>query len=545
MSGDWGFQKKPIISARGMVVAKHPLAADVGREVLEAGGNALDAAIATGFAVGVVEPEMSGIGGVGLGLVYQEGRVTVIDGGPVSPHDLDPGRYPLDPQGQDDDLFGWPRVVGGANLLGPTSVAVPSMVAVMGALYRQGARLSWERLLAPAIRMAREGVPASWLMVLHLVESAQELSRFAGTRATYFPEGRVPVYDAGDRLTHVYPYPALADTLEQIAGEGPEAFYHGRIARGLAEFMRVHQGFLSEQDLEAYQVRHSDQPIRVDLGAYAAWFPDGLNGGVSMAEILELWKCMADEGASPEDKLTAWIRAGRAAFSDRLRLLGEGSRCSDGLLDPAYIKKRAVNWQSPVERGPLGDSTTHLVTVDADGNGVSLNLTLLSQWGSKVVVPTLGVLLNNGIMWFDPRPGAPNSLRPGTHALANMAPAVVTRDGRLEMLLGASGGRRIVAALPQMLVTGVLNGFSMQDAIEAPRLDFSQVPVLVDPRLGAEACARLQESTGVDTMVRPRHLGNGGYASPVGVKRRRDDAFESGVDPMTLADARAPGEPSR
>lgn len=537
--GSEDLRKTPVVSAHGMVVAKHPLAAEVGRDVLEAGGNAIDAAIATGFAVGVVEPEMSGIGGVGLGLVYQQGRVTVIDGGPVSPRALDPGQYLLDPDGQDDDLFGWPRVVGGANLLGITSVAVPSMVAVMGALYRQGARLSWERLVAPAVRMAREGVPASWLMVLHTVESAHELLRFPGTRATYFPEGRVPVYDAGDRLTHVYRYPALADTLEQIAGEGPDVFYQGRIARVLAKFMREEAGFLAEQDLEAYHVRQSERPIRVELGGYDAWFPDGLNGGVSMAEILELWKGMGGGEASPAEKLAAWIRAGRAAFGDRLRLLGEGASVPN-LLDPDYIQRRAVDWDDPPARGPQGDSTTHLVTVDRDGNGVSLNLTLLSQWGSKVVVPALGVLLNNGIMWFDPRPGAPNSLRPAAHALANMAPAVVTRSGRLEMLLGASGGRRIVASLPQMLVTGLVNGRSMQETVEAPRLDFSQVPVLVDPRLGPNTAPRLFQETGVETMVRPRRLGNGGYSSPVGVKRRADGFFESGVDPMTLAEARAP-----
>lgn len=533
--------KSPVASADGMVVAKHPLAAAVGARVLREGGNAFDAAIATGFAVGVVEPYMSGLGGVGLALAYRDGAVTVFDGGPTSPADLDPDRFVLEPGGVDDDLFGWPLVAGGLNVKGATSVAVPSAVALLEALHRYGASWPWERLIEPAVRLAETGWPVDWQMVLHLVAHQTELTEYPTTRDTFLPEGRLPQYALTDLPGTTVRFPQLAETLAIIGREGARALYAGRLADRLVAFVQEQGGWLDRRDLARYQVRVSTKPLAVTLGPATVYLPDGLNGGPTMAEMLLLAQAL--EARGDRDPLIRWVRAGRLAFEDRLAHLGHAGSPVD-LLSPTAVARR-------VEEAPRGaggpaatpaDSTTHLVVVDRQGNGVSMNLTLLSVWGSRLVVPDLGILLNNGIMWFDPVAGRPNSLAPGARPLANMAPALAVAEGRLAALVGASGGRRIISAVPQILWQVLRDGRDMQAAVDHPRVETSVVPVLVDPRWGPGRERDVVRMTGVPARLRAPRLANPGYASPVGIRRRADGLWEGGADAWGLATARAPDD---
>jgi gamma-glutamyltranspeptidase/glutathione hydrolase len=534
-----GLVKTPVASARGLVVAKHPLAAAVGAAVLREGGNAFDAAVAIGFAVGVVEPYMSGIGGVGLALAYREGAVTVFDGGPVSPGALEPSRFVVEPGGVDDDLFGWPRVAGGLNVKGATSVAVPSAVALLEALHRHGASWPWARLVEPAVRLAEDGWPVDWQMVLHLVAHQAELEEYPTTRATYLPGGRLPQYSLTDVPGTTVRFPRLAETLRVIAREGARVLYAGPLGERVAAFVREQGGWLEREDLAHYTVRISTRPLAVPVGGATVYLPDGLNGGPTMAHMLLLAQALEAEGE--RDALVRWVRAGRLAFEDRLALLGHAAAPLDLLSAEAVARRvrEAPRAEGAGARPP--DSTTHLVVVDAAGNGVSMNLTLLSVWGSRLVVPDLGMLLNNGIMWFDPVPGRPNSLAPGVRPLANMAPALAVAEDRLAVLVGASGGRRIISAVPQILWQVLREGRDMQAAVDHPRVETSVVPVLVDPRWGRDL-ADVVRATGVPARWRAPALANPGYASPVGIRRRPDGLWEGGADAWGLATARAPDD---
>jgi gamma-glutamyltranspeptidase/glutathione hydrolase len=541
-----GLRKRSCRSRGGAIVTKHPIATAVGKRVLEEGGNALDAAIAASFALAVVEPPLSGIGGVGLGLVWRQGEMTVLDGGPVAPARLDPERFRLAPEGADRDLFGWPAVEGNANLIGAASACVPTMPALMGALYERGASLPWSRLVQPAIELARDGFSPDWYLTLNIANDQEPLSAFASTAAVFLPRGRVPAYDldnlAGQRARNEpsscgreLRQPDLAETLAAIAIEGPQVFYRGAMAERLAGFVREQGGFLDADDLAAYTVRVTS-PLRLEFMGTTVWLPDGLNGGPSMAEILHMYGLLRPAGAAwgSAEELAAWIRAGRLAFEDRFAYLGHAGHGPD-VWTREHAERRATEAPRFAPAGVASDSTTYLSVVDGRGDAVSLNLTLLSPWGSKLVVPGLGVLLNNGMMWFDPRPGGPNSIRPGARALANMAPLLATREDRAVLLLGAAGGRRIVAAVPQILANVLVHGMDMQDAIEAPRVDFSVVPCAVDSRLGS-VIPEVERLTGMPLAERAGRLAAGGFASPVGL-HRTDGVWTAGIDPMGVAEA--------
>lgn len=529
-----GLHKSRCVSNGSLIVTKHPIATEVGRDMLASGGNAIDAAIACSFTLGVVEPYMSGLGGVGLALVYANHGLSVLDAGPVAPRNLDVDRYRLAGDDPDTDLFGWPRVVDDANLLGATSVCVPTTVALMEALYTQGASLPWRRLVEPAISLARRGYAPDWLLTLSIAQDQRSLGRMDATRRIFLPEDHIPAYDM-DGVGHpVFRQEDLADTLEAIATGGAGAFYRGEIADTLAHTIRHHGGDLDSADLAEYSVRISS-PIRVPIAGADVWLTDGLNGGPTVAELLRLYDLLVSARTSRESpaQLATWIRAARLALEDRFTVMGHQGQGADiGTL--AHARRRTAGAPTPHVAPPAADSTTYLAVVDREGNGVSLNLTLLSRWGSKFIAPGLGVLLNNGMMWFDPMPERPNSIAPGARPLANMAPAAVTRGDTLMMLLGASGGRRIISAVPQILHNVLTFDMDIQDAIEAPRLEFTTDPMLADQRFTERTVVEVARSEGVAIGRYLPRLASGGFSSPLGAHRTRDGRWAAGMDPTGL-----------
>lgn len=528
--------RKEVCAGDSILVSAHPVATAVGLEVFRDGGNAFDVAIAAAFTLGVVEPYASGIGGVGLAIVHDSQGLTVLDGGPVAPANLDIGRYRLAPGGIDTDLFGWPKVEGDANVMGATSVCVPSMVALARALYQRGGSLPWDRLLRPAIALA-EGYAVDWLLALNILHEQETLSRFPSTSAVLLPRGRVPSYSLDSTGGSVLLQSDLASTLRELAAHGGDTFYHGEIAQRLADYIRSHGGFLQPDDLFRYQVR-SSSPHRVAFRGADVWVPNGFNGGPTIAEILWLYHLLAPreaEWASVAD-LVAWIKAARLAFHDRLTTTGHrGDMAAIGTREHAMQRLRGTT--SPIARSPHDDSTTYLAVVDGQGNAVSMNLTLLSRWGSKLIASGLGILLNNGMMWFDPRPESPNGMAPGARPLANMAPVVVTRDGEPTALLGASGGRRIIGAVAQILNNMLHFGLGAQEAIEAPRLELSTVPVLADSRLGLDTLAQVEKMAEVPLAYGLPRLGGHDFSSPCALLRSMGKTWTAGMDPMGIGSA--------
>ncbi|MEM6547391.1 MAG: gamma-glutamyltransferase [Pseudomonadota bacterium] len=477
---------KPMVEAPGgVVVAQNRTAAAVGARVLAKGGNAVDAAVATAFALAVVEPWMSGLGGGGAMILHRPGEAApeIVDFPVRAPMALDPADYPLSGEA-DDDLFGWPGVVEGRNLIGATAVAVPGAVAGYAMALDRFGTLDWADAVRPAIALAHEGLLCDWFTILQIASVARDLARFPASRMAFLPGGQPPPHPApAMRL----PREGLARTLEVLAERGPDAFYRGALGESLVEDVRAAGGSLCLEDLGRYQAQIR-QPLSAPLGGATAYGLPALSGGPTMAHALRA----LDGGGTPS--ATAMARALLAAFDDRLTGMGD-------------------------EDGRRGEAcTTHVSVVDRQGTLVALTTTLLSAFGSRMVAPGTGILLNNGINWFDPRPGRPNSLGAGKWPLCNYGPAVALwPDGR-GVALGASGGRRIIGAVTQLLASVGLVGLSIEEALHAPRVDVSGGgTIAANPALGDEIIAELRQLAEV-TVAAPSPMPNL-YAMPSMVER--------------------------
>jgi gamma-glutamyltranspeptidase / glutathione hydrolase len=498
--------RKPAVAGpRGVVAAHHRVAAEIGADVLRRGGNAVDAAIATAFAVGVAEPWMSGIGGIGAMLVREarSGRVSVVDFGARAPAALDPAAYVV-AEGTDRDLFGWPKVVGGRNLAGPYAVAVPAMVAGHALAHELFATRRWEELVAPAAELAEAGVQVDWHTTLWIAAAFGDLSRDPGCRSVFLPGG-VPPFPAGAAIGAPprLKWPALAGTLRRIAAEGPRAFYEGPIARAVAAEVRAGGGFLSEGDLAGCRAERREPAVLRYRGHDIHVAPE-LNGGPTMLEAL----ASLQQGWSPAG--TAPDGAAFAAYADALR--------------PAWQRRLAEMG----DRAPHATSTTNLCVVDGEGNVVVVTQTLLSLFGARLLLPETGILMNNGINWFDPRPGAPNSIGPGKRVLSNYAPAIAVGEGDV-IGLGGAGGRKILPAVFNLISFMIDYGMTLEEAMHAPRVDVSGPDrVVADRNLGREALEAIGARHPTVVANREGYPYNFTIASAV---RQRQDMREGAVEP--------------
>ena len=491
---------RPGVRARdGMVAAQHVGAARVGAGILEAGGNAVDAALAASLSLAVLEPWMSGLGGGGFMLVAPaDGAPKVLDFGMVAPRALDPAAYPL-AAGRDSDLFGWPAVEDDRNVSGPLAIAAPAQAHGLDLAHRTFASMPWADLAAPAIALASAGCPVSWHTTLRIAIAARELDRFSA-RAVYLPDGLPPVPEAGAlRLG------ALEATLRRLADAGPRDLIDGELARLLVEDLRAQGAVLTMDDLAGADARLG-APLEIARGDARLLAAPGLSAGPTFGHALEVAGAI---GQGPPDAATyaAWAEGLLRAYERRLETMGD------------------------VDDGRAPACTTHLCVVDREGTMVSLTQTLLSVFGSKVVSPSTGILMNNGVMWFDPRPGRPNSMAPGKRPLSNMCPVIGVRDGRPWFALGASGGRRILPAVMQIASMLTDCGLDLEGAFHTPRINvWGQPTVDVDPRLPDEVIATLRAKHPV-LPVEPT-IYPGGYACPSAVLRDDDAGFVGMADPM-------------
>ncbi len=475
------FVHKPaVVGDRGLVVAQNLEAARAGVEILEAGGNAVDAAIATGFALGVVEPWMSGLGGGGAMLVRlaAEGRSFAVDMGMVAPRRLDPADYPLSGRAG-GDLFGWPEVLGNRNLEGPLSICLPTWLAGIELARSRFATLPLAELVRPAIALARRGLVVDGYAMTMIASSAAVLARHPSAAALYLPGGQPPAPSwTGEPA--ILPLRALAETLERLAREGAESFYRGGIAADLARDLAEAGSRLEAADLAACTAAVRE-PLALPYRDARVLAMPGLFAGATLARALELLAAATLAGPGPDAAAyVAYARALRTAQAERLERMGDA--------------------------GPAPSCTSHLCVLDRHGNLVALTQTLLSLFGSKVLSPRTGVLLNNGVMWFDPRPGRPNALGPGRRPLANMCPAIALAPDR-RIALGASGGRRILPAVLQLLSFLLDHRMDLEAAFHTPRIDTAEAErITIDARLGpevAQALAPLAPVRAVQPVVYP------------------------------------------
>jgi gamma-glutamyltranspeptidase/glutathione hydrolase len=467
--------RKPAVRSRaGIVVTQNRAASEVGARVLEAGGHAVDAAVAAAFAVGVVEPWMSGIGGVGAMLVYEAatGKITGIDFGARSPKSLDPKAYVLTDKRDDGNLFGWPMVVGNVNTVGPKAMVAPTAPAGLAAAHRRYGRKAWRDLMAPAVQMAEQGPIVDGHTTLMVANAMADLARDPGARARFLPDGCPPLQQAAVEPDPVVrlPMPDLARTLRAIAEDGADVLYTGALARSIADDVREMGGYLGAEDLAAVRAREVE-PIGFSYFDRTIHVLPKLNGGptlqVAFCELARQRK--APEAKPDAQTFLAYASALRAAWQDRLKHMGDAGRHG------------------------VPTSTTHLCVVDRNGNMVTLTQTLLAAFGARIVLPRTGILMNNGMNWFDPMPGRPNSIAPDKAALANYVPGIMTGSDDT-LAIGGCGGRRILPAVFQLLAMCADFGFSLEQAFHEPRIDVSGPSVVVaDRRLSAETIAALAE----------------------------------------------------
>lgn len=475
---------KPMASGRnGVVVSQNREAAEAGAAILEAGGNAADAAVAACFALAAVEPWNSGLGGIGFAVVLKAGETTakVVDFGPVAPRRADPSAYPLT-GAMKKDLFTWPEVVGDVNIHGPLSFVIPSSVAGYAKLKESfGTAMPVADLLAPAITLAQRGLAQDWYTTLKVASSASVLRLYAESARIYLPNGLPPVPPYQGK-PGFFTLGRLASTLERLASAGLDDFYTGEIAGRLVADIKALGGVVDAEDLAACRAIVRDAPTIDWRGTHLVHTAGGLTAAPTLEAVVE---GMDLTRPGPEGPDAAWFaslsRVMREAYASRLEGLGAAKAATE----------------------PGDTCTTHLTVVDGEGTLVTVTTTLLSSMGSRVVLPDTGVLMNNGMMWFDPRPGSANAIAPGARPLCNMCPVIVTPksgDGP-RFAGGASGGRRILASVYQMLAWTVDFGMGLEDAAHWPRIDVSGPDqTSADLRLPAEVLAAL-EAAGPTVVV--------------------------------------------
>lgn len=479
MTQAWTPVKAAVQARGGLVTAQHPAAAQAGAAVLARGGNAVDAAVTAALVLSVVEPWLSGLGGGGFLLrATADGAAQALDFNMVSGSEAVPEAYPL-AAGQGGDWFDWPAVQGDRNLTGGASVCVPGAVAGFAEALRRFGTLSWAEALASAIAEAEAGLRVDWFTQLCIGIDAPNLLRDASAAVLLLPDGCPPRLPEGVREARL-PWPAKAATLRRLAEAGPEDFYRGALAEALAADLAGLGAPVTAADLAAYAPRWLE-PLRGGYRGTGILAMPGLSGGPSFLAAMDRLEGALDPGSAPDAAAyAAYAEAIRGAYAERLTKAGHAAAG--------------------------GDCTSHINAVDDAGTVVSLTNTLLSRFGAKVLAPRTGLLLNNGMMWFDPRPGTPNAIAPRRRPLANMCPLVLTRVGRPWLAMGAAGGRQIFPALVQLASFAIDFGMDPASAAHQPRLDASAPTIRIDrrcPDATAAAVGRRHPVEVVDDTLYP------------------------------------------
>jgi gamma-glutamyltranspeptidase/glutathione hydrolase len=483
----------PAKGEHGMVVTAQHLASEVGVEVLKKGGNAVDAAVAVGYALAVVYPNAGNIGGGGFMTIrFADGKSTFLDFRERAPLAATKTMY-LDKDG---------NPVKGASLDGYLAVGVPGSVAGLEMAREKYGTLSRQDLMAPAIRYARDGFILNQGDAASFAGSAERLAKDPAAAAAFLkPDGKS--YGIGEKLVQ----PDLAASLSAISEKGPDAFYKGAIADAIVKVSGAKGGILAKQDFEQYAVREL-KPVTCSYRGYEITSsPPPSSGGVIICEILNVLEGypLSYLGTGSAETVHVMVEAMRHAYVDRNSALGDPDFVDNPiskLLDKAYAKDirdkidpfRAGVSQDLMPKG-FGESkeTTHYSIIDKDGNAVAVTYTLNGSFGAGVVADGTGILLNNEMDDFTQKPGVPNlyglvqgeanAIQPKKTPLSSMSPTIVAKDGKPFMVIGSPGGSRIITITLEVIVNVIDHGMNIQEAIDAPRIHHQWLPdtVYVEP----------------------------------------------------------------
>lgn len=540
-----------VSSDGGLVAAPDIRAAEAGASMLRAGGNAVDAAVAAAFAIAVVEPFMSGLGG-GTWMVSasrEPERYVVVEGSVRAPWAARPDMFALAADGA-TGLYGWPRVVDDANVIGARSVGVPGTVAALCLAQERLGRLRREQVLEPAIRLAADGIEVNAFCSALIVQEAANLRKDPGCAALFLPDG-LPLRSQGQLPPDRLRQPALAQTLQVIAAEGTTDFYQGGIGDAIVDTVASAGGILSRKDLADYRARMFESPLKGAYRGTAILGPAG-TGVPTVIQALQLFEA-AGSPVESAPRALAWARALRLAFGDRFTYM-----CADpavdvpweGLLSPIYARalfeaslagrpvpkphdfagvprSQLTSHASAPERSGC---TSHISTVDRWGNMVSLTQTVLDLFGARLLEPETGILLNDGMMWFDPRPGTINSIRRAAPGLTAVSPVILVSERGPMAAIGAAGGRKLISCTAQV-AAAVVAGTSLQEAIESPRIHTELDAVLVDARESRSVVDGLQDA-GFPVEVVQEELATFYFGRPHGILIDANGIRRGGADPI-------------
>lgn len=476
---------QPVRARKGMVVSQNAVASQVGAQALADGGTAVDAAVATAFALAVTHPDAGNLGGGGF-LLYRSasGEAEAFDFRERAPAAASATMF-LRKGTYDETLH------HGSYL----SIGVPGTVAGLHLAWKAHGTLPWRRLVEPAIALARDGFVVTDTFARNLKDVLADMKPHPASMAQFSRNGRP--YEAGDVLVQK----DLAETLERIAALGPVGFYEGKTAELIEAEMKRGGGLIDKADLKAYEAR-ARTPLRGSYRGYEVLsMPPPSSGGVGLLEMLNILEGydLRATGFSSAATVHTVAEAMRRAYADRARDLGDPDFVSgmpiERLVSKAYaaslrstIRADRASTSSPnrFEWGTESAQTTHLSVVDAGRNAVSLTYTLEDGYGSKVVVPGAGFLLNNEMGDFNAGPGLttpegligtpPNLAAPGKRMLSSMTPTILSKDGSVFMVIGTPGGRRIINTVLQVILNVVDFGMNIQEAIDAPRFHHQWLP---------------------------------------------------------------------
>jgi len=511
---------RPVRAQHGMVVSVHGLASQVGVDILEEGGNAVDAAVATGFALAVVHPPAGNIGGGGFMLIRMaDGKTHFLDYREKAPAAATRDMY-LDAQG---------NVIPGASEIGYKAIGVPGSVAGMVYAEQKYGKLTLKQVMAPAIKLAHDGFALTWSEAVDLHDSY--LAKFPESRRVFQRNG--DYYKPGE----VFHQPDLARTLERIS-EHPDDFYHGALARELAAAIEKGGGLITVDDLAHYEIKERE-PVRGTYRGYEVISaPPPSSGGTVLIESLNILEGLDLEKMESRsaESMHYTLEAFRRAFFDRAEFMGDPdfskipvaqlvdkryAAAWRDTIDPARasisteLKRPAIfneleqyaESHPPAMAGPESNHTTHYSVVDAEGNAVAVTTTINDWFGSRVTADGLGFLLNDEMDDFSAKPGVPNSdgliqgmanaIGPNKRPLSSMTPTIVVHDGKTVMVLGSPGSSKIITTVANVLM-GVLDyGMNIQEAVNAPRFHNQWLPDVVN----------VEKWSSPDTLNRLRSMG--------------------------------------
>ena len=520
--------RAPAQGQHGMVVSPQRDATLAGLSILEAGGNAVDAAVATAFALAVTDPYHSGLGGGGFILIrLADGRVVAIDARETAP------------AAATRDMYVAPGVPNDASRLGPLAVAVPGLVPGLADAQAEFGTLPLPRVLAPAIRLAEEGfaVGPHHVAAVRYWQGLGLAERFPETARIQLPDGETPIA-VGWRLVQK----DLARTLRRLARNGPAELQSGETARAIAAEVKRRGGLLTAADLAGYRTKRREPIHGRYRGLDVYSFPPPSSGGVALVEMLQILEPfdLAARGAGSSASLHVIAEAMKLAFADRAAWLGDPDFVSvptarlvsrahaDALrarINPPWWRRSPLTWgcsevaiDVPAPgQAAHGGGTTHLSVSDAAGNAVAITQTVNLLFGSGITVPGTGVVLNDEMDDFSVAPDTPNAfglldirgqnaIAAGKRPLSSMTPTILVRDGQLFMVTGSPGGPRIITTTLETILNVVDYGMNVQEAVSAPRFHHQWMPekLVVEPEISADVVAALRRC-GHTVEVSRRH----------------------------------------